>query len=415
MHRVVVTGVGALTPLGIGIEDTWAGVLAGKSGIRAVSHIDCTKLRSKVCGRVWDYRPENFFEKKDARRQDLFIQYARVASKQAIIQAGLNHGLTEETLHRTGVIIGSGIGGLSTIEAECIKMHKFGPERVSPFLVPGAIINMTSGAVAMDWGFKGQNISVVSACASGAHSVIQAAQSIALGDADIMLAGGSEHVSNSLGIAGFDAMRALSSAHNGTPEAASRPWDKARDGFVLSDGAAILVLESYDFAKARGASILAEIVGYGMTGDAYHMTQPDPQGDGAARCMTQAIRKAEIHPEDIDYINAHATSTPLGDLIEPVAIKTALGEHAYKIPISSTKSMTGHTLGAAGSLEAALCIYALRDQIVPGTINLDDPDEGCDLDFVSDGAREQRLDYVMTNSFGFGGTNASLIMKRWSE
>lgn len=415
MQRVVVTGVGALTPLGIGIEDTWAGILAGRSGIKATSHIDCTKLRSKVCGRVWDYRPENFFEKKDARRQDLFIQYARVASKQAIIQAGLNHGLTEETLHRTGVIIGSGIGGLSTIEAECIKMHKFGPERVSPFLVPGAIINMASGAVAMDWGFKGQNISVVSACASGAHSVIQAAQSIALGDADIMLAGGSEHVSNSLGIAGFDAMRALSSAHNGTPEAASRPWDKARDGFVLSDGAAILVLESYDFAKARGASILAEIVGYGMTGDAYHMTQPDPLGDGATRCMTQAIRKAEIQPEDIDYINAHATSTPLGDLVEPVAIKAALGEHAYKIPISSTKSMTGHTLGAAGSLEAALCIYALRDQIVPGTINLDDPDEGCDLDFVNDGAREQRLDYVMTNSFGFGGTNASLLMKRWTE
>ena len=412
MKRVVVTGIGVLAPTGIGIDESWKNLCAGKSGIRKVSDFDSTKLRSKICGRIWDYNPLDHFDKKDARKLDPFLQYAVVASRLAVINSGLDSCLDRCDLNRAGVVIGSGIGGLTTIENEVKKIYDGKAEKVSPFFVPSTIVNLASGMVSIEFGFKGPNTSVVSACASGAHSIIQAAQAIAIGDADIMLAGGSEHASNVIGMAGFGAARALT-PNNDNPQQASRPWDKSRDGFILSDGAGVLMLESLEHAQARSANILAELVGYGMTGDAYHITQPGPEGDGASRCMQMALKKAGIKASQVDYINAHGTSTPTGDQVEVLAVKHVFGEHAYKIPMSSTKSMSGHLLGAAGSFEAGVCIKALQDQIIPPTINCDEPDDGCDLDFVREGARKCELEYVLSNSFGFGGTNASLLLKRW--
>lgn len=412
MRRVVVTGLGVVSPLGIGIDKNWEKLLAGESGIRWADHLDSSQLRTKVCGRIWDYEPGDYFDKKVTRRQDRFLQYALLASRLAVQDAQLDISPDKLNQDLAGVCIGSGIGGLATIEQECRRLIDNGASKLSPFFVPASIINMAAGLVSMEFGFKGPNFATVTACASGAHNIIHAANHIAGGDADVMLAGGAEYSSVMLGMGGFSAMRALSSETD-DPTKASRPWDKDRNGFVLSDGAGVVLLESLEHATARGATILAELVGHGLSADAFHMTQPDPKGEGAQRCMEMALRKARLTPDQIGYINAHATSTPVGDQIEPVAIKACMGEHAYNIPISSTKSMTGHMLGAAGSCEAAFTIRALHNQIVPPTINCDNPDEGCDLDFVREGARHHSFDYALSNSFGFGGTNACLILKRW--
>ena len=410
-RRIVVTGLGIVSPVGSQLEKAWKNITEGVSGIDTIPPeiLDITDFSVKIAGNVSDFNAEAYISRKDLRKMDPFIHYGIGAGTDAIKDANLE--VTEENAERIGVIVGSGIGGLTTIEKNYSAYMKGGPRKISPFFVPSSIINMVSGNLSIMHGLKGHNMSPVSACATATHSIGDAARLIAYGDADIMLAGGAEMCTGVLGIGGFGAMRALST-RNDDPQAASRPWDKDRDGFVLGDGAGVLVLEEYEYAKARGAEIYCELVGFGMSSDAYHMTSPSTDGEGAARCMLHAMKDAGINPEDIDYINAHGTSTPAGDAAETAALKRALGDHAYKVAVSSTKSMTGHLLGAAGGIEAVFSVLAMRDQILPPTINLDNQDPECDLDFVANTARDAKINVAMSNSFGFGGTNGTLIFKK---
>jgi len=408
--RVVVTGMGAVSPVGCSVESAWRAVLSGESGARPISNFDCSAFSTRFAATVPDFDASLSLTPKDIRRIDLFIQYATEASRQAMLDANLLNQTTVPA-SRIGVAIGSGVGGLQTIEDNAKKLFDQGPRKISPFFVPGLIINMASGFVSMKHGLHGPNLSLVSACASSAHSLGQSARMIQAGDADIMLAGGAEKASTPLGMGGFSAVKALST-RNEDPTKASRPWDKDRDGFLLGDGAAVFVLEEYEHAKKRGATIYAELAGFGMSGDAYHMTAAEPNGAGFVLSIENALRDAKMNPDDINYINAHGTSTPLADPIELSAVKQVFKQHAYKLAMSSTKSMTGHLLGAAGSLESMFSVLALRDQVVPPTINLDNPDDGCDLDLVPHKLKEMPVNAVLTNSFGFGGTNATLIFKR---
>lgn len=409
MRRVVVTGMGMLTPLGADVESSWQGLVAGKSGIRSIDHFDTSAFSTRFAGIVPEFPLEDYLSVKEARKMDVFIQHGLVAAIQAIRDSGIE--VTEQNAGRIGVAIGSGIGGLTGIEENHRKMLDGGPRKVSPFFVPGSIINMLAGNLSIMFGFRGPNIAIVTACTSGTHNIGFAAQQIQLGTADIMIAGGAEKASCELGMAGFAAARALST-RNDDPQAASRPWDRDRDGFVLSDGAGMVVLEDYEHARARGAKIYAELIGFGMSGDAYHMTAPPEDGSGAAMSMRNALVSAGIAAEDVGYINAHGTSTKAGDLAEANAVKSVFADHAHKLAISSTKSMIGHLLGAAGAVEAIISILALRDQVAPPTINLDNPDEGCDLDFVAHQAQQRELNVVLSNSFGFGGTNGSLLFRK---
>ena len=410
-RRVVVTGMGMLSPVGNTVESSWKALLEGKSGIVNIDHFDTTDFSTRFAGLVKDFNCEDYMSKKDARKMDLFIQYGIAAGIQAIDDSGLE--ITEENRHRIGAAIGSGIGGLGLIEAGHAALTEKGPRKISPFFVPSTIVNMIAGQLSIMKGLRGPNIAISTACTTGLHNIGHAARMIAYGDADAMVAGGAEKASTPLGMGGFAAARALSS-RNDEPQKASRPWDKDRDGFVLGDGAGMMVLEEYEHAKARGAKIYCELVGFGMSGDAYHMTAPSEDGSGGALAMEAAMRDADITGEQIGYINAHGTSTPAGDVAELRGVKRALGEEAAKkVLVSSTKSMTGHLLGAAGSVEAIITAMALVDQIVPPTINLDNPDEGCeDIDLVPHTARKVDIDYALCNSFGFGGTNGSLIFKK---
>ncbi|HUX83346.1 MAG TPA: beta-ketoacyl-ACP synthase II [Halothiobacillus sp.] len=409
-RRVVITGLGTVSPLGNSVAPTWAAILAGQSGVGHIDRFDVGAIPVQIAAMVKDFDPANYIPPKDVKKMESFIHYGLAAAIEAIDDAGLVSEALD--LDRVGILIGSGIGGLDGIERNTLALAEQGPRRVSPFFVPGAIINMVSGQLSIRYGFRGPNLSTVTACAAGTHSIGQAARMIAYGDADAMIAGGAEGAISPLGVAGFAAARALST-RNDDPTRASRPWDRDRDGFVLGEGAGVLVLESLAHAQARGARIYAELIGFGMSADAYHMTAPSADGDGARRCMQAAMNDAGINPEDIGYINAHGTSTLAGDAAEVVALRTALGTHAKHCPVSSTKSMTGHLLGAAGGIEAVFSVLALRDQVLPPTINLDNPSDNCDLDFVPHTAREVRgLDVAMSNSFGFGGTNGTLIFRR---
>nr|WP_276315733.1 beta-ketoacyl-ACP synthase II [Alloalcanivorax xenomutans] len=408
-RRVVVTGLGMLTPLGADVNSTWEGIKAGRSGIRPIEHFDTSDFSTKFAGLVPDFELGDYLSAKEGRKMDLFVQYGMVAAIQAIGDAGLD--MDKEDGERIGAAIGSGIGGLTNIEENHRKLLDSGPRKLSPFFVPSTIINMIAGNLAIMYGFKGPNFATVSACTTGTHNIGFAAQQIQLGVADVMIAGGAEKGSTPLGMGGFAAARALSS-RNDEPQAASRPWDRERDGFVLGDGAGAVVLEEYERAKARGATIYAELVGYGMSDDAYHMTAPSENGAGAALSMRNALRDAGMDAGEVDYINAHATSTKLGDLAELNAVKQVFGEHADKLAVSSTKSMIGHLLGAAGAVEAIMCLLAMRDNVAPPTINLNDPDDGCDLNLVPNQAQDRRIDVALSNSFGFGGTNGTLLFRR---
>jgi len=409
-RRVVVTGLGMLSPVGNTVDSSWKNIIAGKSGIAPITSFDCSSFTTQFAGEVKNFNAEQYIPKKEIKKMDRFIQLGIAAGKQALVSSGLE--VTAQNATRIGVAIGSGIGGLGLIEDNHRRMLESGPRKISPFFVPATITNMISGFFSIFEGLKGPNINVVTACTTGVHNIGIAARIIAYGDADAMIAGGAESTVCALGIGGFAAARALSTS-NHNPEAASRPWDKNRDGFVMGEGAGVVMLENYDTAVARGATIYAELVGFGMSGDAYHMTSPLPDGEGAAAAMVNAINDAKINVNEIGYINAHGTSTQAGDVAEVAAIKYAFGEHANSVLVSSTKSMTGHLLGAAGSVEAIFTILALRDQIAPPTINLDNPGEGCDLDFVAHTARPVKLDYALCNSFGFGGTNGSLLFKKY--
>ena len=408
-RRVVVTGLGIVSPVGNTLATAWDSITNGRSGISQISHFDTTAYNTRIAGEVRDFDAKAWVNPKDVKKMDTFIHYGLAASMMAMEDAGLE--ITEANAERAGVLIGSGIGGVRGIEETAVTLHEGGPRKVSPFYVPSTIINMISGQLCIIKGFKGPNFSAVSACASSNHSVGMAMRMIQYGDADIMVAGGAEHGCTPTSVAGFCSMKALST-RNEEPTRASRPWDRDRDGFVLGDGAGILILEEYESAKARGARIYCELVGFGASSDAYHMTAPSENGEGPARCMAMALRDAKLNPDQVDYLNAHGTSTPLGDLAETQAMKRALGDHAYKTMISSTKSMTGHLLGAAGGVEAVFSILALHHGIIPPTINLDNPGEGCDLDFVPNVARERRISVAMSNGFGFGGTNGTLVFKR---
>jgi 3-oxoacyl-[acyl-carrier-protein] synthase II len=412
---VVVTGLGLVTPLGIGIEKNWGDLTGGKSGVGAIQSFDVSDLPVKIAGQVprgdgadGRFNAEDYMSPKDQRRVDDFIIFAMGAAVQAVEDAGWMPE-DEEELERTGVMIGSGIGGLQTIYDGSTLINERGPRRVGPFFIPSALINLASGYVSIRYGFKGPNHAVVTACSTGAHAIGDASRMIMLDDADVMVAGGTEAAICRIGLAGFAAARALSTHFNDTPERASRPYDKGRDGFVMGEGSGIVVLEEYEHAKARGANIYAEIVGYGMSGDAYHITAPAADGNGGFRSMRAALKRAELNPEDIDYINAHGTSTPLGDEIELGAVKRLFGDHAYNLAMSSTKSAIGHLLGAAGSVEAIYSILAIQNNVVPPTLNLDDPSDSCDIELVAHTAQERPVRRVLSNSFGFGGTNASLI------
>jgi 3-oxoacyl-[acyl-carrier-protein] synthase II len=408
-RRVVVTGLGIVSPVGNTVDVAWSGVLAGKSGIGPITRIDVSAFPVRFGGEVRNFDITQYIPAKDARKMAPFIHYGIAAASQAISDSGLI--INEDNAERTGMAIGSGIGGLPGIEDAYQAYIDGGPRKISPFFVPGNIINMIGGNLSILHGMKGPNIAIVTACATSTHNIGVAARMIAYGDADIMIAGGAEMTTCPTGIGGFAAARALST-RNDDPQAASRPWDRERDGFVLGDGAGILMLEEYEQARRRGANIYAEIAGFGMSGDAYHMTQPAPGGEGAARCMQNAIADAAMNREDIHYINAHGTSTPAGDLAETLAMKRVFGDDARKVAVSSTKSMTGHLLGAAGGIEAVFSVLALRDQVAPPTINLENPDPECDLDYVPNAAREMKIGTVMSNSFGFGGTNATLILRK---
>ncbi|AKH88805.1 beta-ketoacyl-ACP synthase II [Edwardsiella tarda] len=409
-RRVVVTGLGMLSPVGNTVDSTWNALLAGQSGISLIDHFDTSAYATRFAGLVKDFNCEEHISRKDARKMDLFIQYGIMAGIQAFQDSGLE--ITEENAPRIGAAIGSGIGGLGLIEENHTALMHGGPRKISPFFVPSTIVNMVAGHLTIMLGLRGPSISISTACTSGVHNIGHAARMIAYGDADAMLAGGTEKASTQLGVGGFGAARALST-RNDNPQAASRPWDKDRDGFVLGDGAGILVLEEYQHAKARGAKIYAELVGFGMSSDAYHMTSPPADGAGAAQAMENALRDAGVTPAQVGYINAHGTSTAAGDKAETQAVKSVYGDAAARVMVSSTKSMTGHLLGAAGAVESIFTILALRDQVVPPTINLDNPDEGCDLDFVPHEARQvSGLEYALCNSFGFGGTNGSIIFRK---
>jgi len=411
-RRVVVTGVGLVTPLGTGTQKTWDALLKGTSGIRRISRFDAeaTGMACTIAGEVPDFEVENFVNRKDARKMDTFIQYGIAAASMAIEQSGLE--INEANAERVGVMIGSGIGGMPAIERTMRAYEAGGARKISPFFIPMTIINMASGWVSMLTGAKGPNSATVTACATATHAIGDAFEIIARGDADAMIAGGTEACVCELAVGGFSAARALST-RNDEPTKASRPWDKGRDGFVMGEGAGVLMLESLDSAKARGATILAEVAGYGMSGDAYHMTSPAPEGEGGARCMQVALASAGVNADEVDYINAHGTSTPAGDVCETQGIKSVFGEHAKKLMVSSSKSMTGHLLGAAGGIEAAFSVLALHHSVIPPTINLDDPEEGCDLDYVPHHAREADIRVAISNSFGFGGTNASLVLRKF--
>ncbi len=407
-RRVVVTGVGAVTPLGLNVQDTWSAILAGQSGVGMIEHFDASAFPTKICASIENFDPSPYISAKEVRKIDTFIQYGMAAAKQSVTDAGLDPEHVDRT--RVGVAIGSGIGGLPLIEKSHHTFLDGGPRKVSPFFIPAAIINMISGYVSIAYGFQGPNIAIVTACTTGAHNIGMAARTIAYGDADVMIAGGSEMATSHLGVSGFAAMRALS-RRNEEPQKASRPWDKGRDGFVLGEGAGTLVLEELEHAKRRGAKIYAELAGFAASGDAYHFTMPNI--DGPVLAMKNALKDAQMAPEEIQYVNAHGTSTPAGDKNEAMAIKQAFGSHAANLAVSSTKSMTGHLLGAAGAVEAIFSILAIRDQVAPPTINLDNPDEGCDLDFVPHHAREMPINSVMSNAFGFGGTNGALLFKKY--
>ena len=424
MRRVVVTGLGLTTPLGVTVGETWDNLVNGRSGIREVTRFDVSDLPCRVAGQlqrpdlgdapdgapdfVTPFAAEDTISRKDLRKLDNFIVYAITAAEQAIADAGWT-AETEEERDRAGVLIGSGIGGLETIYDGSIVLHERGPRRISPFFIPSALINEASGHVSIKYGFKGPNHSVVTACSTGAHAIGDAARLIMLDDADIMVAGGAEAAVCRLGMAGFCAARAMSTGFNEEPGRASRPWDRDRDGFVMGEGAGIVILEEYDHARRRGATVYAEIVGYGLSGDAYHITAPAEDGNGGYRAMRNALRRAKLNLDDIDYINAHGTSTPLGDEIELGAVKRLFGEHAYRLTMSSTKSAIGHLLGAAGSVEAIFSVLALKHRVAPPTLNLDNPSDGCDIDLAAHEAKERPIRYALSNSFGFGGTNASLL------
>ncbi|MCG8438769.1 MAG: beta-ketoacyl-ACP synthase II [Pseudomonadales bacterium] len=408
-RRVVITGLGMLTPLGADVTSSWEGIKAGKSGIRTIEHFDTEPFSTRFAGLVPDFDVSSYLSPKDARKLDIFIQYGLIAAIQAVRDSGLD--MDKEDAERVGAAIGSGIGGLTNIEENHIKMVNNGPRKLTPFFVPGTIINMIAGNLAIMYGMKGPNFATVTACTTGTHNIGFAAQQIQLNQADVMVAGGAEKASTPLGLGGFSAARALST-RNDDPQAASRPWDKDRDGFVLADGAGAVVLEEYEHAKARGATIYAELVGYGMSDDAYHITAPAEGGVGAMQAMRNALRNAGVSPDQVDYINAHGTSTQMGDLAEVAAVKSLYGDHAYKLAVSSTKSMVGHLLGAAGAIEAIFSILAMRDSVAPPTINLQNPDEGCDLNLVANEAQQRNIDYAMSNSFGFGGTNGTLLFKK---
>ncbi len=409
IRRVVVTGMGVISPLGNNLDETWSNALAGKSGISRISKFNTDAFAVKIAGEVKSFDVDRYVDRKEQKRMDTFIHYSIACAKMAVDHAQLP--MTDEVKNQTGVIVGVGIGGLPVLEEQLGKLKDKGPGRLSPFFIPSVLTNLAAGQISIGMGFRGLNYSVTSACATGAHSIGEAYRYIQDGLTDVMLAGGAESTVSPAGIGGFEAMKALST-RNDEPEKASRPFDKGRDGFVLAEGAAVFVLESLEHAEKRGARILAEVTGYGASSDAYHMTSPAPEGRGAAQAMRRALMDAGLDSSAIGYVNAHGTSTPLGDELETLAIKSIMGEHAKKVLVSSTKSMTGHTLGAAGALESAFCVLALRDQIVPPTINLENPSEGCDLDYVTSGARKATLQHTMNNSFGFGGTNACLIFSK---
>jgi 3-oxoacyl-[acyl-carrier-protein] synthase II len=411
-RRVVVTGVGLLSPVGIGTSDNWEALTAGRSGIATITHFDPGPFAAKIAGEVKGFDPLQYFEKKDVKKMDVFIQYALAASQFAMDDAKLE--ITSRIADSVGVFIASGIGGFQTIEREHKELLNGGPRRISPFFIPASIINLAAGQVSIRFGARGPNLATCTACTASAHAVGEAAEIIKRGDADVMIAGGSEASITPMGIGGFAAMRALST-RNDEPARASRPFDKDRDGFVCGEGSGILILEELEFAKARGASIYAEIAGYGLSGDAFHLTSQPEDASGAVRSMRMALKKAGVRPEEVDYINAHGTSTPINDPTETLAVKTTFGEHAYKLVMSSTKSMTGHLLGAAGGLEAGITALAIRHQIAPPTINLDDPDPACDLDYAANASRAMKIDVALSNSFGFGGTNGTLLMRKYVE
>ena len=411
-RRVVVTGLGLISPVGNTVESGWDAVCNGKSGIGPITEFDASKLATRIAGEIRDFEISDYIQEKDARRYDKFVHYGLAAAQDAMSQAGMtgeNHGFDPE---RVGFAIGSGIGGISSIERNMLLYEEKGPRRISPFYIPGAIVNMVSGILSINFGFKGPNIAIVSACTTSTHNIGMAARMIKYGDADVMVAGGAEYATTPTSMAGFISAKAMST-RNDDPEAASRPWDRDRDGFVLANGAGMMVVEELEHARKRGARIFAELIGFGMSGDAHHMTAPPADGEGAARCMKIAMRDAQINPEEVDYINAHGTSTMLGDRAESDAVKTIFGDHAYRLAVSSTKSMTGHMLGAAGGTEALFSVLAIRDGVIPPTINLDHPSEGCDLDYVPNQARELPVGVVMSNSFGFGGTNGTLVFKKF--
>jgi 3-oxoacyl-[acyl-carrier-protein] synthase II len=408
-RRVVVTGLGIVSPLGNDLASSWDGIVNGRSGIAPVTHFDASAMATRIAGEVKDFDPLAWMTPKDVKKMDPFIHYGVAASLMAMRDSGLE--VDEGNAERIGAMIGSGIGGILGIEEQTIRYHEGGPRKISPFYIPSTIINMLPGQISLMTGIQGPNFSAVSACASANHSIGVAMRTIQYGDADVMIAGGAERGSTPTSIGGFCAMKAMST-RNDDPTRASRPWDSQRDGFVLGDGAGILVIEEYEHAKARGARIYCELRGFGAGADAFHMTAPSENGAGPARCMTAALKDAGINPEQVEYLNAHGTSTPLGDLAETLAIKRALGAHAYRTMVSSTKSMTGHLLGAAGGVEAIFSVMALHTGIIPPTINLDEPGEGCDLDYVPNVAREKKIDIAVSNGFGFGGTNGTLVFGR---
>ncbi len=408
-RRVVVTGLGMVSPVGLNVKESWSSILAGHSGVGPITAFDASELPVRIAAEVKGFDGSEFLPRKDLKKMDLFIQYSIAAGVEAMQDSG--YEVTDANAERIGVNIGSGMGGLVMIQEGISNLVQKGHRRITPFFVPATIINMASGNLSIKLGLKGPNLAMVTACASGSHAIGDSARLIACGDVDAMIAGGAESPISGIGISGFSQAKALST-RNDDPTAASRPWDRDRDGFVLGEGAGLVFLEEYEQARARGAHIYAELIGFGMSGDAHHMTSPSPSGEGAARCMKNALRDAELNPEDIQYINAHGTSTPAGDQAETAAAKTVYGDHVYKLAMSSTKSMTGHGMGAAGGFEAVFCALALRDQVMPATINLDNPGPDQDLDYVAHTARDAKLDVVMSNSFGFGGTNATVILKK---
>ena len=413
-RRIVVTGLGLLSPVGNTVVASWDAICNGRSGIGLITEFDTSQLATRIAGEIRNFDPTDFMPGKDARRSDKFIHYGMVASQEAMSEAGLlddDNGIDPE---RVGFAIGAGIGGISTIENTMLTYRDRGARRVSPFYIPGSIVNMIGGHLSIRYGYKGPNLAVVTACSTSTHNIGMAARMIKYGDADVMVTGGAEYATTPTSMAGFISAKAMTT-RNDDPEAASRPWDRDRDGFVLANGASAVVVEELEHAKKRGATIYAEIIGFGMSGDAHHITAPPDDGEGATRCMNIAMKDAGINAEEVEYVNAHGTSTPLGDRAETDALKKSFGEHAWRVAISSTKSMTGHMLGAAGGAEAIFCLLSMRDGIIPPTINLDHPDEGCDLDYVPHTAREMPVNIAMSNSFGFGGTNGTLILKKLQD